>query len=623
MVLNRRAAHLKKQDITALVILTMVIVFLFWKAPHSYAMEDESFFLSFSHRLTMGDSLLTDDWQVTQLIGFLLYIPVKLYMYLVGSTEGIILFFRYLFVVFQSTVAIVIYCRLRKHGIFAIFAAVIYCLHIPLTVIMALSYNSIGLACVTLIGLLMATAKENSKVTFFIVGLFIACAVLCNPVLIFVYLIYTSCMVAYEADKNKNPPPFNYPSKSFSFKSWLWITFGISTLATLFFVFLFSRTSLQELINNLPMLFTDPAYQFSSTESSRQNIFTTHESLSVLINFSPFLFSAYGILMAMIAFDKKRISHRNAYLVAVCLIYLIYMLQIVLSPVHKMNFWFWMFPLSLIGLTCFCVSENKDKNIFVHLWVLGVLYALCLDISSDFAPWSSTLGLAVSDIGSIILIGNVIRELKKPTVKELEQKSKITIDFKKKAVTTLLITTLLFQVGVEFYIDADIGRYGMEYLFDALWPSTEKLDTTIETGPLKGIITTANTVKLHDVIIRDLDFIIEDSQNDDSVGAVLVTAYYPWCYLYLNMPYAAHSVELFNIVDGYQLPKYYELHPDKVPKYIYIHKVANICQANLPEDMNREFSCEQPEILLPHFLEIYDSEVIKESEMGYILKIKN
>jgi hypothetical protein len=257
------------------------------------------------------------------------------------------------------------------------------------------------------------------------------------------------------------------------------------------------------------------------------------------------------------------------------------------------------------------------------LWVLGILYAICLDIASDFAPWSSTYGLAVSDTASVILISNVIKELKKSTYKQFEQKSKIAIDFKRKTVAAILIASLIFQIGFEFYIDVDLRRYSQEYFFDDLYPSTEKLDTTIETGPKKGIKTTAHTVELYNKILNDLDFIIEDKKKDDSIGAILVTAYYPWCYLYLNMPYAAHSVELFNIVDGYQLPIYYELHPSKMPQYIYIQKVANICQSNLPEPMNKEFSSEQPEVLLPYFLEIYNCKIIKESDLGYVIKVLN
>ena len=245
----RKINHPKYQDMFAFFSLIVVAVFLCLLAPHGFGVMDESFHLTIPLRLINGDSLLTDEWGVQQLSAVLLYLPVKFYISIVGSTEGIILFFRYLFIGFQVFVSAVTYSRLRKYGQVSIIAALVFCLHIPL-LIMSLSYYSMGLGFVQLTGVLMATTKKYTKATFCLTGVFFACAVLCNPILTFVYLLYTICVIYYETTKNKKHQFANLPEISFSLKTWLLITLGVVATAIMFFIFLFSRTSFHEIAEN-------------------------------------------------------------------------------------------------------------------------------------------------------------------------------------------------------------------------------------------------------------------------------------------------------------------------------------------------------------------------------------
>ncbi|MEI6579184.1 MAG: hypothetical protein WCN92_06930, partial [Eubacteriales bacterium] len=558
--------------------------------------------------------------------------PVKAYIHFVGSTEGIILFFRYLFVVFQSTISAVIYWRLRKYGSSSILAAIIYCLHIPLT-FMALSYNSMGLAFVGLTGLLMATTNKFSKITFYVIGLLTACAVLCNPVFALVYLLYSFCMIIYELTKNKKPRLFKFSEISFSIKTWFWITFGIFTITTMFFVFLFSRTNLKEILTNLPMLFTDPSYQFSSKDGGLK-VFSTLSALLVLIKSSPYLFSANVILTVAIAFDKKRTERRPLYLSAASIIFVACIVQIILSPVLKEDFFFWMFPLAVFGFICFVLIRNKDKGIFIFLWVLGVLYAFCLDIASNFSPWSSTFGLAVSDMASVIFIKTIIDELRSQNEEKIKlnrntnigqkERNKLVKNRISKAVAIILVSTLFFQIGLEFYIDADLNRYSQEYFFVSNWPSNDKLDTTVENGPLKGLKSTAYTVNLYNEMINDLDIIKEASKKQNGNTPVFISGYYPWAYLYLELPYATYGTgtDVYGYTSNNRLAKYYNLHPQKTPKYIYVPKMAKINIENMPQYMNKVFLPGDVKDIVAYVNKNYICSVL-ESDVGYIFKIMN
>ncbi len=75
---------------------------------------DESFYLSIPYRLLNGDSLLTNEWHVAQLAGFVVYPFIKVYFTLFHSTEGIFLAFRYIYLFVHLMVTVSGYFLLRN-----------------------------------------------------------------------------------------------------------------------------------------------------------------------------------------------------------------------------------------------------------------------------------------------------------------------------------------------------------------------------------------------------------------------------------------------------------------------------------------------------------------------------
>ncbi|MEI6577950.1 MAG: hypothetical protein WCN92_00645 [Eubacteriales bacterium] len=617
-ILNKKSAYIKYQDTLSLLCLISALAFYCWKAPISFGFNDESAFIAYAHRLTMGDSLFTDEWHVAQLTGFLLYLPVKSYLLISGSTDGIVLFFRYMFVSLQGVVSCVIYWRLRKYGVLSILAAVIFYLHIPFFTIMSLGYSAMGLAFVALTGVLMATTKKSSKVTFYLTGLFFAGAVLCNPVLSFVYFLYSICMIICEISKNKKRPFFSFSEISFSIKTWFWITLGICTIAAIFLSFLFSKTSLSEIINNFPMLLTDPQYQFSSNGGG-QNIFSIQKTLSEIVKINPYLFTAFSALTAAIIFDKKRIAHRPFYLSFVSVIFFAYVVSITLS--FKFPYYgYWTFPLTLLGLICYILSENKRKDAFVFLWILGWLYEVCLDITSDMGFVVASQGLLVSCIASTIFIKNIIDELKKQNEFKKHKDFKFNHKSLLKVLAPALTAALLFQICQECYIAANTKFYPEYLVLDPKASfgvsiqrnSTEELNVMITNGPEKGLKTTASRAKIYNAMLIDLSTIKEKGDSN-----VLIAGNFPWGYLYLNRPYATLSAWLPDsviIADKQRLTKYYELHPDKTPKYIYIPKINDL--------IYMMYTPENAKIILADLTKNHNY-TIKESNYGYIVEIIN
>lgn len=611
--LKNKTKEMQHMDIVALICLCCAVLFFVWKAPYGFGLDDESWYFTFPQRLTMGDSLLTHEWHVAQLISFFLYLPYKIYTSITGTTEGIILFFRYMFIVMQSIVSTVVYYRLKNYGFFSIIAALVIFLNIPFT-IMSLSYYAMGIAFVTITGVLMATAREYNKATFYCAGISMAFAVICNPVLTGVFILYSVCVLAHEKTENKKKSFFKFAEVSFSFKAWLWIFFGILTVVTVFIVFLgifmFSRSSLKEILENLPMLFTDPEYDFS--DSGGQGIFTFKKTFFALINISPILFAVFSLLFSIILIDKKRLSHRLAYLAIAIPSFFAHIIIVV----RAIDFPYWgylMLPLTFLGLICYLLTQNKNKKAFVFLWLFGVLYMVCMDISSDVGYLTAFLTLTVSSIASILFIKDIIDELN-VQMKSEENKKRLKRSL---LITSLLIVASVFQIFQECYVVADL-KTTIEYLAPDLsadigasiqYDPNMKLDTTILSGPQKGIKTTHARVDTYNGILSDLEKIKKRGSQP-----VLIASNMPWCYLYLGVPFATHSTwfQAYNFGPQKQrLLEYYKLHPEKSPKYIYVPKSIDIAYLYMPE---------RATMMLDGFAEDF-SFIVQESDFGYTLEI--
>ena len=87
------------EKMVAVGVLIIAALFMLNRAKYGYIYNDEPFILTLSHRLIKGDVFLYDEWQPTQLTGFLNYPWMILFTATHNNTEGMILFFRYIYVI--------------------------------------------------------------------------------------------------------------------------------------------------------------------------------------------------------------------------------------------------------------------------------------------------------------------------------------------------------------------------------------------------------------------------------------------------------------------------------------------------------------------------------------------
>lgn len=519
----------RNYDLLFIIGFILALILCFWKAPLEVQGSDESFYLTIPKRLLDGDVFVFDEWHGSQFSAFLIYPLMWLHSIIFGF-EGIILHFRYIYILFQALISFIIYIRLREYKFFSIIAALFFFIFTPYD-IMALSYNTMGLMLVTLTSVILATAK--SKKAYFISGILFAASVLCCPYLIAAYVVYTGAVLIYAAIR-KNKKNMIY---------WLMFTLGAMVLAVLLFVFILSRVSLSKFFEALPNLFTDPEHVSKPILGGIKQYF---ENILNTFLWGKFYAVSYIIFVIIEAFDKNRYKHKAIYITLSSVIALVMLIELAPSAVTN-SYNFIMFPLCLVGLMSYIVTSKKNKRVFFFMFLGGMAYTMCIFFSSNQNFYIISAMTTAANVGSIILIHDAIFEEK------YEEKS---IFFER----WLIVFILLF---IQFAIMTNTKINHKFYSYT----ENKDLNVTISEGPYKGIQVTSYTNDKYLSELRALDIL------NGKKGKVLYSTYSLWYYFATpDLELGTYSAWLpgENYASLTRLSTYYDLNPDKVPDYIFM-----------------------------------------------------
>ena len=150
-----------------------------WRQFFGFNKNDEIFYISTVYRFFQGDAMLIDEWNNGQLFAFITYPLFMLVRLFHNSNDGVVLIFRFLYLIFQAAVATYCFVRLKRFGWIRIFPALFYFVTTPYN-INALSYNTLVLGFVLLTLVTVASADEIKTRDAVLCGVFIAGAVLSN-----------------------------------------------------------------------------------------------------------------------------------------------------------------------------------------------------------------------------------------------------------------------------------------------------------------------------------------------------------------------------------------------------------------------------------------------------------
>lgn len=524
-----------KKDMVFLTGLVLIFFFLLWKSRYGTGAYDEPFYLTMPHRILKGDGMFSEEWNFGQFSAFLMLPVMKLYLLVKGTTEGIILGFRHIYVVFQLLCAIVIYVNLRKKE-FGWLAAWIVCLFCPYD-IMALSYNTMGMAFMTIVGVLLSKTDKNKKKTLFAVGVLFAAAVLCNPFLAILYFVYTLLVFGFLgldrfAGKNKEA----VREGNISLKAWVCMTAGVLLLAAVFVITVLSGSTVQDLLKNIPLLMQDPEH------TSRSVFAVTQVYLFSFWNVYRWFLPVWAVLLFMSYLCRKDGGKRK-----IC--FALVSFSVILSlftflPTIQNSYNFIMVPIVVCGAAAYIMTKDRDQGIFWYLFVFGFAYTFMGNYASNQGMHAISMAMLPAVAASVLFVG-----------KFMAQETKTEEKRQRKIIMTSVVLLFAAQLGMQIYTKA----------VHAFWEEPVwKLQTVIEEGPLKGTVTTEDKAERYAVLLEDIKTHIRKD------GPVLFITDETWCYLYADAEYGTFSAYLSGgfgqAMEKWEL--YFGAHPEKVPDYI-------------------------------------------------------
>ena len=329
----------------------------------------------------------------------------------------------------------------------------------------------------------------------------------------------------------------------FGLKAWMFVTVGAGILLAIFLVFLLSRTTVAEITENFVYIFWDPAHE-------KKTISNFFESIIWFIDWFKWFFLVFGagVLGAVFCPKLRKLMYIGLMLLSVLLWVLLVVFKSPGVGKHMI-----MLPLTMLGGTAFALTREKAWDIFIKGWMVGIVYAVCMNLSSNQGVYVMCNACTISSCVSLFLIRDFFEE-------HPEWRSRSWW------LAALAAAQLLSEAGVNLR-----AVYGEDNI--------SALTCQIEQGPQKGIWTTEEKKEDYNI----------NYENIKSIGnlagkTIMFFNYFPCGYLAANeAENGAFSawVPEYKRLDSGRLPVYYEFHPDKVPDVIYIDTLAVL---EWPED---------------------------------------
>lgn len=503
---------LLKKDRLYIALLIGILLFFCVRIHFGIVSNDESVYLAIPYRILTGDLLLTQEWNLSQLSGLILLPFLFFYSKIFASFEGVYLTFRYLYIFILFGVALWSFFYLKKNNKkLSYIAPIIFMTYIPYG-LFALSYNSMPLIFCYIIFVLIQK-NELSNIELILIGILWAMNVLCIPYFAILYFVFVLVCIFKKNDKLLN------------FNTLVFVTAGILIVFIYFCIILFHNNKISDILLNLKYLLNDPTHQpktfFDYIYPIKNFIIGYKYALSPL----PFLIIIYF-------FKKSKIT---LYLVVSYLCVLMFYLSCIRSYGFELNaIGKNIIPLIISLMVIIPISSGyqmkcKDAIIYFAVILLAVLFHV-----------ASNQGLFVISILTVITCSLSYM---------------ILFDFCKennKAIYLLLVIQIVCQMIVNINNIYHDGRI-------------LTLNTQIEQGSMKGVYTTTENV------LNYLDKLNDLQGKDDQ--RILVFKNMPYGYLDAKSLVGSYSVwNETDSLESYMFKNYYQLHPEMIPRYIYIAK---------------------------------------------------
>ena len=555
------------QDGFFIIGMVLLLIFSLWKVRYGLGVYDESFYLTIPYRMCHGDKLFLSEWHVSQLSALLQYPLMKLYLLIHPGTDGIVLDFRRIYVAVNFAAGLLAYRRLKKYGVGAAAAVLLYLLYAPYN-IMALSYNTIGLLCGFLCAIFLATAARNSD--YVVAGLFFAGLGLCQPLMLAEFAVVYPVLICVSLISKRRE----------LLRGLLWFLLGCVILAIPVLVYFVFSVGISNILAALPLMMSDPEHDMGELlsvsfiyrsvvdyylpEMPAGLKFVSRSALKVLyLGFVP--------IWAAVLLDRGRSRRAALYLsLSALLCALIGAAYTLLYP-YKSTYISYvnhlLFPWLLHGVCLTPLLTKSEREQLSLFYALGFLHALSF-LTSNQGGNVFSIALLPACLASIML-------------------------------STKYCSSLGRAKGAPVFICTAVSAVLLLYVragYCFMSPPVSQLDTQCVSGPSAGIYAVEEEAARCDSVALSMK-----SKSFDANGNALFLATDPQFYLCTDTGLAQYSAWLSFNIDStpVRLEAYYGLDPDKRPDTIVIEKsILPELESDTAADWSAEhgFSFEEDDI---------------------------
>ena len=517
-------------------LLAIVAMFLFWKSKFGFGNIDESFYICLSQRLWQGDALLVHEWSLQQLSGFVTLPLYALHMKVFGSTDGIILHFRYVYVVFMLMAATYHYLCFRKYADSgAFYGALAFAMSAPFG-IMALSYNSLGVIFFSLSVSTFVCASRWRFASMVFGGVCFAISVLACPFLILAYFMFgiSSCL-------RKTLKLEFFP-----------FSIGCGVIAIIFLYFCLSRATFADIFQALPYFFDDPDHMNKSflivLRDWLGHFFLVQKWWSLVLLVAVFaVFLNRQVRMK----DESAGWQSDFYYLIVYLIVMLLMMLVVLVIRPWSDFF--ALPVCVIATVCIPMSRNpKTRRIGIYGVAPAYVYGFCTCLGTNQGSYLVASVMFVSVVPATVILFRTVHEFL----------SKNSLGRKAICIRAVICANMLVLI------------FGMTYCrYRMVWWDAPMADlgAEIECGPEKGLYTTQIIKsswydKSRESIVNSVPSNVEDR--------VFFHCSRLWLYLCVSNKMASYSAWTTGAGPALyaRMDRYWSLHPNRVPKFALVRE---------------------------------------------------
>lgn len=521
--------------IVIVIIIMIVNVFRLFQAGSS-GFTDESLYLTGAVQLYKGDAWLVDTWKPVHIIAVLILPIIAPFIEVTGGTDGIMIYVKIVYLITKCVACTYVYFRLRRNNRneWLSFLAVLIFFSFSPANSDVFSTNTIPLITIFVVIALLITGL-NSWREYLITGVLCGIATIGQP---FLFILDIFILVLLILTSRRKHIEYIY----------IYILGGIVVACTVG-IFLLSRASVEDIINNIPYILNEGGHDITSG-----NLFVIllKRLYAPVLYYKPVTFSnIIAIVLIVIIKDEKKYFSFASIAFGISFVYML----VVSWNGWTENMIFLPFGWLSLEIVLVLLKKNKYVDIIPFLAHYAYICSICIGTNTgDLFVYTMATSVLLDCIYADVAFEDSFRIKSFGSDSDLDK-----VGFSQKLFILMMSFVLVTSTVIHF-----------THVWYGNIPLSEH-NVFISSGPLKGMYTTSEYSEKYETALKEIH-----SANLTADDVVLFMGTPSFLILNTDADICYGQYGSYEAYDEERLNKYLDMHPDKYPTVIYFYNGATL-----------------------------------------------